>query len=256
MSDPFIVALIALGISLIASAVRMIDWFMHSDPRSVARMARWAVIVVAALSVPLFFLLVKEQWTAAIALAAGMILVAAALGGRMLRWIGFRPIALDRSAPTGASARHGFDEGFFDDPELVRRSAAMLEAYLRHMSGPARDSGAGLRAIEGRTNGSGRAKANGHAESPDPEIMPQEEALAILGLESGATEREITEAHRRIAQAIHPDGGGSRYLRSRWIGRKRACSATPAIHRRVSPPRHANVSRAAAVPSARPRDGP
>jgi DnaJ-class molecular chaperone len=42
--------------------------------------------------------------------------------------------------------------------------------------------------------------------------MPQDEALAILGLEPGATEREITEAHRRIAQAIHPDGGGSRYL--------------------------------------------
>jgi cytochrome b561 len=59
MSDPFIVALIALEISLIASAVRMIDWFMHSDPRAVARMARWSVIVVAALSVPLvFFLLV------------------------------------------------------------------------------------------------------------------------------------------------------------------------------------------------------
>ena len=55
MSDPFIVALIALGISLIASAVRMIDWFMHSDPRAVARMARWVVIVVAALSIPLLF---------------------------------------------------------------------------------------------------------------------------------------------------------------------------------------------------------
>ena len=213
MSDPFIVALIALGISLIASAVRMIDWFMHSDPRAVARMARWAVIVVAALSVPLlFFLLVKEQWTAAIALTAGMILVAAALGGRMLRWIGFRAIVLDRSAPADANTRNGFDGGFVDDPELVRRSAAVLEAYLRHTSGPARDSGPGLPAIEGRTNGSGRAKANGHAESPDPEIMPQEEALAILGLEPGATEREITQAHHRIARAIHPDGGGSRYL--------------------------------------------
>jgi hypothetical protein len=212
MSDPFIVALIALGISLIASAVRMIDWFMHSDPRAVARMARWAVIVVAALSVPLlFFLLVKEQWTAAIALAAGMILVAAALGGRMMRWIGFRPIALDRTAPAGANARHEFDEGYVDDPELIRRSAAVLEAYLRRTSGPARDSDAGLPAIQGR-NGSGRAKANGHAESPYPETMPEEEALAILGLEPGATEREITEAHHRIAQAIHPDGGGSRYL--------------------------------------------
>jgi hypothetical protein len=115
-------------------------------------MARWAVIVLAALSVPLlFFLLVKEQWTAAIALAAGMILVAAALGGRMLRWINLRPIALDRSAPAGANSRHGFDEGSVDDPELVRRAAAVLEAYLRRTSGPARDSGAGLPAIVGET---------------------------------------------------------------------------------------------------------
>jgi hypothetical protein len=213
MSDPFIVALVALGISLIASAVRTIDWFMHSDPRAVARTARWAVIVLAALSVPLLcFLLVKEQWTAAIALAAGMILVAAVMGGRMLRWIGFRTIVLDRSAPAGANSRHGFDEGSVDDPELVRRSAAVLEAYLRRTSGPAQGNGEDLPAIEGRTNGRGRAKANGHAERPDPATMPQDEALAILGLETGATEREITEAHSRIAQKIDPDSGGSRYL--------------------------------------------
>jgi hypothetical protein len=213
MSDPFIVALVALGISLIASAIRTIDWFMHSDPRAVARTARWAVIVLAALSVPLLcFLLVKEQWTAAIALAAGMILVAAVMGGRMLRWIGFRTIVLDRSAPAGANSRHGFDEGSVDDPELVRRSAAVLEAYLRRTSGTAHGNGADLPAIEGRTNGRGRAKANGHAESPDPGTMPQDEALAILGLETGATEREITEAHSRIAQKVDPDSGGSRYL--------------------------------------------
>jgi hypothetical protein len=213
MSDPFVVALIALGISLIASAIRTIDWFMHGDPRAIARMARWAVIVLAALSVPLlFFLLVKEQWTAAIALAAGMILVAAALGGRMLRWIGFRAIVLDRSGPAGADSRHGFDEGLVDDPELVRRSAAVLEAYLRRTSGPAQGSGADLPAIERKANGRGRTKSNGQDESSNPETIPEEEAFAILGLELGATEREISEAHSRIAQKIDPDSGGSRYL--------------------------------------------
>jgi hypothetical protein len=213
MSDPFIVALIALGISLIASAIRVIDWFMHSDPRAVARMARWAVIVIAALSIPLLLvLLLKEQWTAAIALAAAMILLAATLGGRMLRWLNLRPIVLDRSAPAGAHARDRFDDDLVDDPELVRRSAAVLEAYLQRTSGPARGSGAELPAIEGKTNGRRRAKPNGHAESADPETMPQEEALAILGLEPGATAREISEAHRRISQRIDPDSGGSRYL--------------------------------------------
>jgi hypothetical protein len=213
MSDPFIVALIALGISVIASAIRMIDWFMHSDPRAVARTARWAVIAIAALSVPLLLaLLFKEQWTAAIALAAAMILVAAVLGGRMLRWMRIRPLVADRSAPVGAASHDGFGDGSAEDLELIRRSAAVLDAYLRRTSAPARGNGNDLPAIGRRTNGKEPVKGNGHAESPGMEAMPEQEALAILGLDPGATEGEVSEAHRRIAQAIHPDGGGSHYL--------------------------------------------
>ena len=68
---------------VIASAVRMIDWFIHSDPKAVARAARLITVAATALSVPLLVvLLVKEQWTAATGLAAAMILVAAFLGRR------------------------------------------------------------------------------------------------------------------------------------------------------------------------------
>jgi hypothetical protein len=43
--------------------------------------------------------------------------------------------------------------------------------------------------------------------------MTRSEALLVLGLSESATEREITEAHRRLVAKVHPDvPGGSTYL--------------------------------------------
>lgn len=42
--------------------------------------------------------------------------------------------------------------------------------------------------------------------------MDAEQALAVLGLEAGASETDIIEAHRRLMQKLHPDRGGTDYL--------------------------------------------
>ena len=42
--------------------------------------------------------------------------------------------------------------------------------------------------------------------------MDREQALAVLGLQSGATEQDIVGAHRRLMQKLHPDRGGTDYL--------------------------------------------
>jgi hypothetical protein len=211
MSDPFTIALFALGVSVLASAVRMIDWFVHSDPKTIARTARWAVTAIAALSIPLLLvLLLKEQWTAAITLAAAMILVAALLGRRMTRWINIRPLVADTSGPGAGNFDGGVGESSIEDPELVRRSAAVLEAYLRRTADGAGAANGHLPVIHGRAGANGRA--NGHRKKPDLVTMSEEEALAILDLQPSPTASEIREAHHRIAEKIRPDGGGSHYL--------------------------------------------
>ena len=45
--------------------------------------------------------------------------------------------------------------------------------------------------------------------------MSPEEALQVLGLQAGASEAQIREAHKRLMRAAHPDSGGSDWLAAR-----------------------------------------
>jgi hypothetical protein len=42
--------------------------------------------------------------------------------------------------------------------------------------------------------------------------MDKAEALAVLGLEDGASEEQIREAYKRLMTMLHPDKGGTTYL--------------------------------------------
>jgi hypothetical protein len=202
MGDPFAIAVIALGLSLGVSAIRLIDWFIHSEPKAVVRVAHWAVIALAALSIPaLLVLLIYRQWTAAVGLAAVMVLLLAWYGPQLLR----QPFKLLDPAPDrGPPPIEAMDR------ELVERAVAVLEKYL-HQSAPALPGGANLQ-TNGRGRVNGHARSNGHDADDAAETMSREEALEILGLGRDAQDAEIIEAHRRLVQLIHPDRGGSHYL--------------------------------------------
>jgi hypothetical protein len=241
MNDPFVIASIALGLSVAASAVRMVDWFLHADPRVAAQVTRWGVRGIAALSVPLLLvLLFKEQWTAATALGAAMVLVPAVLGRRLWRWIGV-PSFAGYGAPAGAGPHHAAGQPFTDEAELVRYSAAVLDAYLRRTAAAPAAVGSDVPAIVDRTgeNGSANSKGqarrkangkgseangigdvsskgdtsgNGHAETFGLGAMSEEEACAVLGVDRGVDEAEIRAAHSRISAVVDPAQGGSPYL--------------------------------------------
>ncbi|MFT5209662.1 MAG: hypothetical protein ACI9CE_001384 [Flavobacterium sp.] len=76
--------------------------------------------------------------------------------------------------------------------------------------------------IERRFPGQESEDRSGDSYTPEPADVSydQAQALAILGLEKGASDDEIVDAHRRLIQKMHPDRGGSTYLAARINGAK------------------------------------
>lgn len=79
---------------------------------------------------------------------------------------------------------------------MDRESAALLEAYLDRAHGD-------------KWRGPGAEQETGTVGSGP---MGPQEAREILGVEEGASAEEITGAHRKLMQKLHPDRGGSTYL--------------------------------------------
>ena len=84
-----------------------------------------------------------------------------------------------------------------NDPQ----SASILETYLDRVHGGEWRDGAN----DARDSGSGGGAANSNA-------MSRDEAYEVLGLQPGASDDEIRDAHRKLLMANHPDKGGSTYL--------------------------------------------
>ncbi|MBK5929304.1 molecular chaperone DnaJ [Halochromatium salexigens] len=89
------------------------------------------------------------------------------------------------------------------------QSAAVLTAYLERehpdWREQAAEDGADGEARDGR-------EAPGSGGQGTAGAMTRDDALAILGLDTGAEPEQIRAAHRRLMQKLHPDRGGSDYL--------------------------------------------
>lgn len=208
MTDPaFLLAITGLSLSGIVSAIRLIDWFLHTDPKALAQAWRWAAIGLFVLALPLLIgLAANQRWTEAIGLSAVVLFIFALYGPRVLRSLFPRRLVPDASGRAGHSGPDADREA-----EIVQRAIAVLEDYLQRTV--TRPNGAYLRdARSPPARDPSQSGGNGHDAGDDAAPMSEAEALQVLGLVAGAAAPEINDAHRRLMQLIHPDRGGSAYF--------------------------------------------
>ena len=84
------------------------------------------------------------------------------------------------------------------------QEAALIEAYLDWRLPGWRDQSEAKEAKAEPPRGRARSSR-----------MSAEEAYAVLGIDKGASEDDIRQAHRRLMMKMHPDQGGSTYLAAR-----------------------------------------
>jgi hypothetical protein len=193
-----VISAVVLGLSVLATVAKFLDWFMHSDPRTMIRTTRWMLLLLLLACIPLLVIMISnQQWAAAMLIGAGMLVIPTLLKWRTL----FAPLraAFDYFRPKPRPFDMEIWQDPPDDPETVRRAAAILEAYV---------SKASLMALRDE-------RLSDDEGEPEAERMSRGEALEVLGLEPGADDDEIRAAHKRLLRLVHPDRGGSAYLTRR-----------------------------------------
>lgn len=235
-----------LGIALLAGLLLAGRWFTTADPKTLVKALKWLLFGVIGL-VAVFFLLTGRMAWALFALPALLpwfmrarsahrmyktfSRMAAGGGGGPGADTGqtsdvetrFLRMALDHDSGQmtgevldGDYAGRTLASMSMDEMvDLLRvcwvedqPSAQVLEAYLNRAHPDWRQSAGG-----GPGGGAGGDADSGRQRSPwGSAAMTRTEALDVLGLDDGASEQDIKDAHHRLIGGLHPDHGGSTYL--------------------------------------------
>ena len=177
MDYAVVISAIVLGLSVLATIAKFLDWFVHSDPKTMVRTTRWMLLLLVLACIPLLVLTIaNQQWPAAMLIGASMLIVPTLLKWRAM----FAPLraAFDYFRPKARP----FDMEIWDDeaaqdPEMVRRAAAILEAYL------------GKSSLVALGDGRRGARDDGARDSGE-RTMSRQEALDVLGLFGDEGERD------------------------------------------------------------------
>ncbi len=226
-----------LGICVFVGLVLAGRWFLIADPKTVARVVRWAGIILGA--VLALFLASRIGITGLIPLVIVGLLFArrrrmlAGLGGSLSRGGSPTPgktsdvetamlrMTLDHdSGEIAGSVRSGRFEGsdlhdlsfrevldlYLECQAEDEQSVSLLETFLDRVYG------ADWRE---RADAEFAGAAGGAGAGGGKSAMTADEAYEVLGLDAGASEDDVKEAHHRLMMKMHPDQGGSTYLASK-----------------------------------------
>jgi len=216
------------GVVALLLLLGAISAFTKTDPKQVARLLRW-IGGIAALALAGFLLF---RGAIAIAIPIG------AFGLGLLGWTAFWPASFtartQRSTGQVSHVRTAFLEmeldhdtgamrgrvlaGSYEGASLDSLDRAALMKLLSEVDNDSRDLLAAYldrmapgwreQAQQDAAGGSGPRSAGGGK-------MSEEEAHQILGLRPGASNEEISRAHRALIKKLHPDQGGTTYLAAR-----------------------------------------
>jgi hypothetical protein len=76
MDYAVIVSAVVLGLSVLATVAKFLDWFLHSDPKTMVRTMRWMVVLLVVVAIPLLTVMIaREQWAGAMLLGSGTLVV-------------------------------------------------------------------------------------------------------------------------------------------------------------------------------------
>ena len=222
-----------LTIVVLIGGVLALRWFQRTPPQQVAASVRKTLLVSAGILLISLAATGRLHWL--FALAGGALAFAQRLFGMWRMFNLFKSFSPRQSQPSsGQQSRldtrylkmvldhdsgemHGsVQEGQFSGQQLKDMSETDCLALYNECCAADQQSAAVLAAYMDRRFGAQwRASAEVDPDASaqiQPTDMSRLEALQILGLEDGANQEEIANAHRRLIQKLHPDRGGSTFL--------------------------------------------
>ena len=213
---------VILGLVLLIGLSLLIRWFLRANPKQLAKVVRWTAVVLGGLGA--LYLLVMGRFGLAM-----MLLGFLAASFTRLRSVyqqlkaAVGPTPGRSSAVETALLRMTLDHdsgdmdgevlnGGFAGRRLSELSLSELLVLLREARAGDAESATVLEAYLDRYHAdTWRAAETGEAGFAD-QAMSREQAYQILGLNSGAGDQEVRQAHRRLMLKNHPDRGGSTYI--------------------------------------------